>query len=167
MHLPLYFRGNAASPLLCFASSIVPAFQPAQYYCLYMPKDGGRLGTFRSPDHAYLTSTIYRSAVRTAAVPARPCVCKGFVCFFYFLRGTGCTAVHSIARSLCFRVRCSCLHASSPPLSRCFSTAEAPAAMKLNFCLPHETIYKDKEVDQVIVCAAQQESFGSVVDYVE
>lgn len=23
--------------------------------------------------------------------------------------------------------------------------------MKLNFCLPHETIYKDKDVDQVCV----------------
>ncbi|CAM9769551.1 unnamed protein product [Ectocarpus sp. 13 AM-2016] len=33
--------------------------------------------------------------------------------------------------------------------ARCFSTAEAPAVMKLNFCLPHETIYKDKDVDQV------------------
>ncbi|CAM9485937.1 unnamed protein product [Scytosiphon promiscuus] len=35
--------------------------------------------------------------------------------------------------------------------ARCFSTAEAPAVMKLNFCLPHETIYKDKDVDQVII----------------
>lgn len=30
--------------------------------------------------------------------------------------------------------------------------------MKLNFCLPHETIYKDKDVDQVIF--AQQESLN-------
>lgn len=35
--------------------------------------------------------------------------------------------------------------------ARCLSTAEAPAAMKLNFCLPHESIYKDKVVDQVII----------------
>ena len=34
-------------------------------------------------------------------------------------------------------------------IGRCLSTAEAPAAMKLNFCLPHESIYKDKVVDQV------------------
>lgn len=34
-------------------------------------------------------------------------------------------------------------------INRCLSTAEAPAAMKLNFCLPHESIYKEKVVDQV------------------
>ena len=33
--------------------------------------------------------------------------------------------------------------------SRNFSTAEAPAVMKLNFGLPHQTIYKEKVVDQV------------------
>jgi hypothetical protein len=38
-------------------------------------------------------------------------------------------------------------------VQRCLSSeaATAPTAVKLNFSLPHETIYKDKEVSSVII----------------
>ncbi|CAM9562553.1 unnamed protein product, partial [Ascophyllum nodosum] len=44
-----------------------------------------------------------------------------------------------------------------PVAFRNFSTAEAPAVMKLNFGLPHQTIYKEKVVDQVIIPGSEGE----------
>lgn len=46
----------------------------------------------------------------------------------------------------------STLHVWGRVRRRWSSNEAAPSLMKFNFCLPHETIYKDKEVEQVRFC---------------
>ena len=54
---------------------------------------------------------------------------------------------------------------SAPVLRRALSTEAAAGSMTLNFSLPHETIYSDAAVAQVIVPGAAGE-FGVTADHV-